>query len=130
MVGNNLAWQVGSGNSLRIRRDPWASCLREHILPAELCSTLDRGGFYYFAQVVDPLHTTLWQQGWKKGRSLGLDEPQNILWDHYINALRSAKIRLTEGEDELIWEGNPGGIYTPKAGYVQVSIEPLQQDEK
>jgi hypothetical protein len=48
----------------------------------------------------------------------------------YILALRRENICLTEGEDELIWDGDPGGIYTPKAGYVQLSIEPLQQDEK
>jgi hypothetical protein len=130
VVGNNLAWLVGSGNSLRIGRDPWVGCLREHILPAELCTTLDRGGYYYLAQVVDPLNTTLWQQGWKNGRTLGLNEPEALLWDRYLRALRRENIRLSEREDELIWEGDPGGIYTPKAGYAQLSIEPLQQDEK
>jgi hypothetical protein len=72
VVGNGLAWKVGSGNLLRIGRDPWAGCIREHILPVDLCSTLDRGGYFYLAQVGDPLTTTLWHQGWRDGRTLGL----------------------------------------------------------
>jgi hypothetical protein len=88
------------------------------------------GGFYNLSQVAKPLHTTLWQQGWKIGRSMGLDKPQAILWDRYISVLMRSNIRLTEGEDELIWEGDLRGIYTPKVVYVQLSIEPIQQDEK
>jgi hypothetical protein len=37
---------------------------------------------------------------------------------------------LTEREDELLWDGDLGGVYTPKVGYVQLNIDLLQQDEK
>jgi hypothetical protein len=72
----------------------------------------------------------MWQQGWKKGRNLELNEPQTIIWDRYILALRRENICLSEGEDELIWDGDPGGTYTPKEGYVQLSIALTQQEEK
>jgi hypothetical protein len=97
VVGNSLTWQVGSGNSLRIRRDPWAGCLREHLLPDDLYTTFERGGYFHLAQIADPLHTTLWQQGWKSGRILELNEPQTIIWNRYILSLRKANIRLSKG---------------------------------
>jgi hypothetical protein len=104
--------------------------LREHILLAKLFTALDRGGYYHLAQVVDPLYITLWQQGWKNGRTLGLNEPEALIWDHYLRALRIENLRLSKREDEFMWEGDPGGIYTPKDGYAQLSIKPLQQDTK
>jgi hypothetical protein len=90
----------------------------EHLLPDDLCTTLERGGYFHLAQIVDPLHTTMWQQGWKSGRTLELNEPQIIIWDRFILALTKENICLSKGEDELIWDGDPGGMYTPKAGYV------------
>ena len=79
VVGNSLTSQLGSGNSLRIGRDPWASYLREHLLLDDLCTTFERGGYFHLAQIADPLHTTLWKQGWKSGRILELNEPQTII---------------------------------------------------
>jgi ribonuclease HI len=130
VVGNNLAWLIGSGQSLRIGCDPWAGCMREHILPDALCTVLERGGYYYLAQVADPLHTTMWQQGWKDDRTLGLSEPETLTWDRYLRALGRANIRLNERTDELIWEGDPGGFYTPKAGYILLSTDPIQREVK
>ena len=130
VVGNSLAWQVGSGNSLHIGRDPWAGCSREHILPDDIFTTLKRNGYFHLSQLVDPTHTTLWQQGWKSGRTLELSVPQTIYWDRYLTALRKANIHLTDGADELIWDGDPRGTYTPKVGYVLLSITQAQQEEK
>jgi hypothetical protein len=36
---------------------------------------------------------------------------------------------LTNWKDELLWDGDPRGVYTPKEGYVQLSVD-LQQREK
>jgi hypothetical protein len=130
VIGNRLAWLVGTGQSLRIGRDPWAGCTREHLLPADFCTKLDRGGYYYLAQVAEPLHTTLWHQGWKDGRTLGLNDTDTVNWNLYLRAFGRANIRLSEREDELIWEGDPGGLYTPKAGYNILNSDPFQQEVK
>ena len=59
VVGNGLAWRVGSGNLLKIGLDPWASSYREHLLTAKLHSKLEQGGCFYLAQVGDPLTTNI-----------------------------------------------------------------------
>jgi hypothetical protein len=130
MIRNILAWLIKYGQSLRIGRDPSVGCIREHILPADLCTELDRGGYYYLAQVAEPLHTSMWHQVWKDGRTLGLNELETVNWDRYLRALGRENIWLNEREDELIWEGDPGGYYTPKAGYVLLSTDPIQQEVK
>lgn len=128
VVGNGLAWRVGSGHLLRIGLDPWAGCFREHLLNADLRSWLEQGGYFYLAQVGDPNSTNLWSQAWKIGRMLGLVGEDSILWERYIQALRRANISLTDWEDELLWDGDPGGAYTPKAGYVQLSVDFFQRE--
>jgi hypothetical protein len=89
-----------------------------------------QGVISYSPLIGDPHNTTLWKQGWKIGRTVGLEADEVLLWNRYIQALRKENIRLTERDDEIIWDEDPGGFYTPKVGYVQLSIDPLQQDEK
>jgi hypothetical protein len=31
-------------------------------------------------------------------------------------------------DDELLWDGDPGGAYTPKTRYVQLSVDFFQQE--
>jgi len=44
VVGNGLAWRVGSGHLFRIGLDPWAGCYRQHLLNADLRSWLESMG--------------------------------------------------------------------------------------
>ena len=44
-------------------------------------------------------------------------------YENYIRNLQSSHIQLSEQEDELIWELDLGGMYTPKAGYLCLSAE-------
>jgi hypothetical protein len=86
------------------------------------------GVIYYLAQVGDPTTSNIWQQGWKNGQMLGLTGDEQTQWDRYIWALRRANICLTDREDELLWDGDPGGVYTPKEGYVQLSVDLHQRE--
>lgn len=61
---------------------------------------------------------------------MGLEAVEALLWDRYIKALGRENIRLTKRDDEFLWDGDLRGVYTPKVGYVQLNIDPLQQDEK
>jgi hypothetical protein len=72
----------------------------------------------------------LWHQCWKDGRTLGLNDTDTINWNLYLGAFGRANIRLSEREDELIWEGDPRGLYTPKAGYNILNSDPFQQEVK
>ena len=49
--------------------------------------------------------------------------------DLYIRELARANILLTDQEDTLVWEADPGGVYTPKAGYLCLSAGVEQRDE-
>ena len=49
-----------------------------------------------------------------------LPEQWENIWDQYTLALQSSHIRITNREDELIWEKAQLGKYTPKIGYQQL----------
>jgi ribonuclease HI len=130
VVGDSLAWRVGKGNHLHIGVDPWPGCGNSHILLEDLIDQLHRQGIFYLSQLVDPLTTNLWNQGWKNATLLGLNGIHADLMRNYIVALRRGHIRLTDRDDELVWKKDPIGFYTPKAGYIALNIDPLQQNPK
>ena len=39
----------------------------------------------------------------------------------YIGALNQDQIKLRDKDDVLIWDVDPSGKYTPKAGYIKLS---------
>jgi hypothetical protein len=96
----------------------------------DLIEQLHRQGIFYLSQLVDPLTTNLWNQGWKNATLLGLNGIHAYLMTTYIVALRRGHIRITDKEDELVWKKDPIGFYTPKAGYIALNIDPLQQNPK
>jgi hypothetical protein len=56
---------------------------------------------------------------------LGLQGVDLLLWDRYTHAHRRANICLTDRDDEILWDGDPGEVYTPKVGYGQLCIDYL-----
>ena len=49
--------------------------------------------------------------------------------DHYLRELVQANILLFDQEDTLVWEADPKGVYTPKAGYLCLSAGVEQREE-
>ena len=49
--------------------------------------------------------------------------------EHYIMDLAHANILLTEHEDTLVWEADPAGDYTPKAGYLCLSEDGVLRED-
>lgn len=75
-------------------------------------------GILSYGPVADLDHTTIWRQGWRSRASLGLPKVDFSEWDRYRQTIRESHIHLQDRLDELIWDGDPSGHYSLKAGYV------------
>lgn len=102
---------------MRIGADPWPGSQLQHLLPPQLIQHLNENGFFHLNQIADPVSTNLWHQGWKGIRDLDLPNQWLVDWNKYVNTLHVSHIRLTDSQDELIWELVAHGSYTPKTGY-------------
>jgi len=124
IISNKLAWKIGNGEKVRIGVDPWPGSSPHHLLNPRLIEALEERGIFMLGQMADEQSSSLFAQGWKSARSLGLEGDFVPEFDRYISALRNSHIRLRDREDTLIWEKDPGGEYSPKAGYLSISQEP------
>jgi len=70
------------------------------------------------------------KQGWRSALSLGLNGDYVDLLGNYISSLRNGHIILPDREDELVWQKEPLGSYTPKFGYIALNIDPIQQNPR
>lgn len=51
-----------------------------------------------------------------------------MIWNHYIDGLRAAHNYISDWEDELAWDFNQGGVYSPKAKYIQLNDEVFNRE--
>jgi len=130
IISSKLAWKIGSGEKVRIGVDPWQGSSHHHIMAPRVLEALNSRGFVSLNQLADASNSTIWAQGWRTARSFGLEEELIPEMDRFIKALKYSHIRLREREDTLIWDKDPSGIYTPKAGYSAISLESLLHDAK
>ena len=72
--------------------------------------------------------TTLWAEGWKIATTLNLNTKDSTEFENYLNALFLSQIRIREQEDELVWDINDSGIYTPRKGYLHLIQENCQDE--
>jgi hypothetical protein len=128
VIGDGLAWKIGNGKKFSLGTDPWSGRNRQHILLEQIVEQLRMLGFVTLNQITDPLQNTLWAQGWHLENILGIEGEDNRLMEEYIYSLRTSHIRLRDREDELVWIHTPSSTYTPKEGYIQLSIEHNQRD--
>ena len=94
---------------MRLGVDPWPGSGGNHLLAPHVCDFLGLKGFHYVCQIVDPVSTTIWRQGWINGVALGLHERDYAEWNRYKHALGEAHIHIQERPYELLWDGNPSG---------------------
>jgi len=114
LISEGLVWRVGNGRNLCIGSNSWLGSGQNHMLPAHLILHLRDRGFSCLVHVVDPNTTSI---GWYSVAYLGLDVENLEHWDRYTMSLRDSHIRLVEKDDELIWNLDDTGVYTPKQGY-------------
>lgn len=122
---------MGNGRRVRIGIDPWPGSNFSHLLlPQPLVEVLERQNYLFLYQVDYEESTTIFQHGWKSGQQLLLDKDLSKAWGVYIAALRKAHIRLGDCEDLLIWDKSPNGVYSPKVGYIAISVELFNREIK
>jgi hypothetical protein len=120
VIEGGLAWKVGNGLRVRLGVDPWTGSEGKHLLSDHLLATLKQKGLNSLNSLADQPSTTLWAQGWKTATTLNLNTEDSTEFENYRNALFLSQIRIREQEDELVWDRNESGIYTPKEGYLQL----------
>jgi len=128
LIGSGLVWRVGNGRSARLGLDPWVGSEGAHTLSDGLRRQLRAGGLIFLADVAAPEVSTLWHQGWLTGARIGLHGDYLMEWDHFVARLRGSHIRLSNREDELVWDHHPSGVYTPKAGYIQLNVDVFNRE--
>eukprot|EP00253_Pinus_taeda_P029628 PITA_29628 len=102
----------------RPREDPCVGCGNAHRLPQELKTHLVDQGITHICHIADNGRSSLTQQAWKTGFVLNIPPPWQQDWRDYVTALTEAHIKITKGDDELIWALAKHGSYIPKIGYL------------
>jgi hypothetical protein len=123
LIEIGLAWKIGNGNRLRLGSDPWSGSDGNHLLTEQLIQSLHSRDIFFLSSLADPNLSTLWAQGWKDPYSLGLREEETRELELFIHGLKIAHIRLSDSEDELIWDPAPSGSYSPKLGYLKCNSD-------
>jgi hypothetical protein len=93
----------------------------------DLINHLHRQNHFLLSHLADPNTTTPWHQGWKSVTDVGLIGALATQYKNYITTLQVGHIRLIDREDELVWQKDPSGTYTPKLGYIALSMDLFQQ---
>lgn len=125
LLRQGITWRINEGNAVRIGIDPWVGCGNAHRLLADLVRYLNNRGIIYIKHIGDWNNSTFLQQAWKSSLELDIPKLWRLEWQHYIEALAQAHIRLTEELDEVIWAFAKNVLYSPKEGYIKL-MDPLK----
>lgn len=120
LIRDNTVWRIRGGSRARIGLDPWAGSGGRHIPPRELVEYLTAREIKVISQITDREQSDIFHQVWKSAQQLNLPRRWHPAWRAYIEALHESHIRISEGQDELIWNSAESGHYSPKAGYLQL----------
>ena len=129
LIKNNLAWDVGNGESVLIGRDPWMGNFQQHLLPPDVIELLGLQGLVTINPLAVPRLNEPWNQLWRRADSFGLGVRETVIMEQYLWELVRANIILSDQNDSLVWEADLGGVYSPKAGYLALSAGLEQRDE-
>lgn len=123
LIRDGITWKIHSGSSVRIGFDPWIGSGNSHRLPQELIMIINNVDITNIDHILDPENTTLFQQAWKSAHHLNIPQIWHHRWETYLSALVESHIRITEGDDELVWAQAKHGIYSPKEGYIYIYVD-------
>ena len=118
---------MGNDRKIRVGEDPWVRCNQQHMLPDHTVEALRQRGIVYLSQLAAPFQENPWFQTWKSALDFKLPLPDERELNHFLKVLIQAQIQLSERDDVLIWDLDSGGRYTPKAGYIKLSVDGFQR---
>jgi hypothetical protein len=80
---------------------------------------------------VDAKSTNIWQQGWLKAHSLGLEGDLAEAWNTHVDNLIRSHIRIRGEGDYVAWLKNPTlGVYTACLGYQAIFHSKADDDDQ
>eukprot|EP00253_Pinus_taeda_P028743 PITA_28743 len=120
-----LGWQLITSHSL------WTKVVYEkYISPKKILDWIRRDqkarelladqGVTHLSHIADQGNTTLLQQAWKLAHVLHIPGFWHQVWEGITEALTQSHIRITEGEDEIVWAYAKNGRYSPNEGYLKL----------
>ena len=86
--------------------DSWVGCGNDYRIPDHITLYLLSRGFFDLSQIANVNRTTIWHQVLGGIWILGKKMQVYIIWDLYIDKLRSNFVRLKNEEDQLAWSIN------------------------
>lgn len=122
LLRNGLTWRIRSGSQVQLGIDPSVGCGNAHRLFEGLRAHLLEQGITNISHIADEVHSSLFEQAWKIVHDLNILQRWQQEWRDYTKALTEVHIKITEGDDELIWAFAKHGVYSSKIGY-QVLME-------
>eukprot|EP00253_Pinus_taeda_P019083 PITA_19083 len=117
VIEQGLSWQVGSGENVRIGRDPWVGCNERYALSQGLIRHLESKGILHLHHIEKIGQSTIWGQAWKSSVDLNLDPIWWEEWHSFTKELKRSNVRIKDRPDQLVWAYADSGSYAPKAGY-------------
>jgi ribonuclease HI len=100
-----LRWKPGSGKEILIGRDMILGLGDLSLLSPPLRSRLSSLNFSYLAQISGSTDALPLPDSWLGSDDLFLEGPIATEWNHYISALKSAGVSLSNQPDSLLWAG-------------------------
>jgi len=104
-VTHRLAWNPGTGHSIRIGEDEILGLGNNSLLSLELIITLQQRSIYYLYQARGSGRTGVVLAQWKSSEEMGIIGEEVSEWDHYYKTLVNSGILLTDRLYKLIWTG-------------------------
>ena len=76
--------EIGNGEKIQFGTYPCLGWKNHQIISPQLLHTLHLQGIIHLNQVVDPASSSLWQQGWKSAKMLGIPDGQANDWNAFL----------------------------------------------
>ena len=92
-----------------------------------MVDSLRQRKIYYLSQLAASVQENRWSQSWLPTKSFELSKQEEEELTRYIGILNLSQVQLWDKEDDLILDSAPSGKYTPKEGYLKLSVPGFEQ---
>eukprot|EP00253_Pinus_taeda_P005682 PITA_05682 len=118
LIHSHLTWRINDGSKAHIGVDPWTGGGGRCYIPRDLIRLLNQQNIRVTAQIADQENSSIFTQAWISAAQLNLPLVWHQNWEDYTSALSESHIRIKDGPNELMWNQDESGYYSPKEGYL------------